>query len=435
MAPTEPWASYLPEFNAIRQELGPGVATWLASGAMWNSLSAMVAEAMAAFGAEVATLGLNWQGLASTKLTGAVPAYMAWLGSMEAISAANALACYGVAEAYAIARGTMIPSGLIAQNRIEELTAEATNFMGINTGLIALLNGQYAGYWTDNAATMLTYDEAVQLATLPKPSAPPPPLANAMSAAAELAQTAASSATQQATQVATQATQGVEQPAASTTEAVPAAAQSSGEMMSTLLSSGGQLLSAPTQGLSQLTGSGGSPLQSMLSPFQSLLTSFGGSAQDPAAFLTGPASSAFPASLAGEFGAAGDMAGLGAGGAMPLSGFGGGGAGAALTGGGGIGGGGIGGGGGIPAGSMLASSYNGGLNPMVKSQDVFTGVPARGVVPAATLTPGGAMPGGGMAPMMHSPAGTQSGSRRDGDTVFAANIDETRSAVNEPRRA
>jgi len=408
--PTEPWSTYLPEFNAIRQELGPGPATWLASGAMWSSLAAMVAEATAAFGAELAAVGLNWQGLSQAQLAAAVPPFMAWLGLSEGVAAANALAAYGVAEAYAISRGTMIPTALVSQNRIEELVAEATNFFGINTGLIAMLNTQYAGYWADNAATMLTYDEAIQLATVPKPISPPPPLANALAAAARGAESTAAAAANQGAQAATQAaTQSVQQPATAATEA-PAAGQ---QMVSTLLGSGGQLLSAPTQALS----SGGStlsqPLQAIMQPFQSLLGEFGGSTQDAGAFLTGPPSSAFPGANAAFSGLPAAAGGLGAGGGgIPMGG----------------------GGGGIPAGSMLSNAYPYGNLGNVKSQEVFTGVPGRATVASANFGPG-AMPGGGMAPMMHGPGrdGTSS-PRRESDAVLVADVTPAGPAMDDPRR-
>lgn len=397
MPPTEPWEAYLPEFNAIRQELGPGVATWLASGAMWSTLASMVAEAAAAFGAEVGAVGSNWQGLSNVRLVGAVPPFMGWLATAEAVAAANALAAYGVAEAFAISQGTMVPTPLITQNRISELIAEATNFFGINSGLIALLNGEYTGFWTNNAATMMGYDEAVQLATIPKPITPPPPLANAMSAAAQGAESTAMAAANQGAQAATQAASQAQQPASTAAEAPASSAQS---MMSSMLGSGGQLLSAPTQALSSGPQSLTQPLQSMMQPFQSLLGQFGGNTQDAGAFVTGPPSSAFPGANAAFSGTpTGDMS-AGGGGAPIAS------------------------GGGIPAGSMLSNAYPYGNLGGIKSQDVFTGVPSRGAITAANFTPGGAMPaGGGMAPMMHGPGKDGSSStRRDSDTVLVADV-------------
>lgn len=410
MPPTEPWAAYLPEFNAIRQELGPGIATWLASGAMWSSLAAMVAEAAAAFGAEVGAVGTNWQGLSQVQLAAAAPPFMSWLATAGGVAAANALAAYGVAEAFGISQGTMIPTPLVSQNRISELIAEATNFFGINSGLIALLNGQYAEFWTQNAATMMSYDEAVQLATIPKPISPPPPLANAMSAAAQGAESTAIAAANQGTQAATQAASQAQQPASTAAEAPASSAQS---MMSTMLGSGGQLLSAPTQALSSGPQSLTQPLQSMMQPFQSLLGQFGGNTQDAGAFVAGPPSSAFPGANTAFSGTpAGDMSN-GGGGGVPITNT-----------------------GGIPAGSMLSNAYPYGNLGGIKSQDVFTGVPSRGAVSAANFTPGGAMPaGGGMAPMMHGPGKDGSSStRRDSDTVLVANVAPV-PAMEDARRA
>lgn len=407
MPPTEPWPTYLPEFNAIRQELGPTSATFLASGAMWSTLAALVAEAATAFGAELAAVGTNVQGATQLQLVATAPLFMSWLAESGATAAANALAAYGVAEADGIARGTMVPTALVSQNRISELIAEATNFFGINTGLIAMLNGEYTGFWTDNATTMMTYDEAVQLATIPKPISPPPPLANAMSAAAQGAQSTAMAAADQGTQAATQAASQAQQPASTAAEAPASSAQ---QMMSSMLGSGGQLLSAPTQALSQGTSSLTQPLQSMMQPFQSLLGQFGGSTQDAGAFLSGPPSSAFPAANA-AFSGSPTGGGVPGGGGVPL------------------------GTGGIPAGSMLSNAYPYGNLGSVKSQDVFTGVPSRGVVTAANFSPGGAMPaGGGMAPMMHGPGKDGSTTRRESDTVLVADIAPARPAMDDARR-
>lgn len=80
---TEPWGAYIPEVNAGRQETGAGPATWLASATMWTDFAALVGEAMAVMTAELAALGINWQGLAPTAMGAAVVPFMTWLATME----------------------------------------------------------------------------------------------------------------------------------------------------------------------------------------------------------------------------------------------------------------------------------------------------------------------------------------------------------------
>lgn len=392
---TEPWGAYLPEVNAGRQETGPGPATWLASGAMWTDFAALVGEAMAATMAELAALGINWQGLAPTAMGAAVVPFMSWLATMEATAAANALSCYAVAEAFGISTMTMIPTPVVNMNRINEAIAEATNFLGVNSGVILALNTQYGEFWGNNGGVMLSYDAAVQVATVPKPATPPPPLANAAGAAGQVGEAAARSAAESAIGNGTDAAmQSAGQAGQSTSQAGSAAS----ELPQSMMSSVGQFASAPSQLLqaanpSTLT----QPLQSLMEPLQSLLGSMGGSTSDAAGFGMGPGAASPFTGIAASAGAGGDAGGAGAGG-------------------GGVVGGGLGGG-------MLGQTYMGASGGPVKSQQVFSGVSARPTLETVgSMGPGGGSGGGGgMSPMMHGAGagGSSSSKSRSGDTIFA----------------
>lgn len=392
---TEPWAGYPPELNAGRIETGVGEPTWVASAGMWTTFASLVGEAMAAWAAEVAAIAANWQGSAPIQLTAVTAPFMAWLMEMEAVAAANALACYGVSEAFAIVNGSLIPTPAVNANRISEMIAEATNFFNINSGLILFLNQQYGQYWTQNAGAMLSYDEAVQIATLPKPSTPPPPLsdsAQALQAAADAGQLATSSVTDPMLSALQQGGQGSS-----------SAAQAPTELIQSMAGSAPQLLQAPMQALQG--GGGSNPLSNLMSPFESLLTSFGGNTDSPEALTGGgPWSSTF----APPGGALADVTGGGASSSMST----GGGSGAL---GGGLGG------------SMLSQGPYSASGSLVKSQQVFSGVPtgntrsdlAVSSSPAPAVAPGGA----GMGSMMPHAAGANNGSaqRRDSDLVIALN--------------
>lgn len=391
---TEPWGGYMPEINAGRQETGAGPSTWLASGAMWTEFAALVSQAMGVMTAELAALGINWQGLAPTAMTAAVGPFMAWLATMEATAATNALACFAVAEAFAIATGSMIPLPAVTTNRLSEAIAEATNFLGVNSGIILALNAQYGDFWGNNGAVMETYDDAVQAATMPTPAMPPPPLASAAGAAGQIGDATAQAAAQAALGASTQATTNA------MGDTVSAATDGAGasDSMGSVMGSAGSLLSAPSSAFSSVGSLGSTltePMNSLMSPFMSMMSGMGGNTSDAAGFGMGPGST-----LASFTGGAGDGAGGGSGmggGGMPI-------------------GGGLGGG-------MLGQNYMGASGGPARSQPVFNGVSAKPsmveTVAASGPGPGGAGGGGGMSPMMHGAGGSSSSKGRTGDTVYA----------------
>lgn len=395
MSLTEPWPGYPPELNAGRMETGVGAPTWGASAAMWSTFAALVVEAGAVILAEITAVTANWNGLAPMQLTAVTGPFLGWLAEMEAVAAANALSCLGVAEAYAVATNTMIPTPIITANRVAELTAESTNFFGINEGLILFLNQQYGQYWVENGGTMLSYDEAVQLATLPKPSSPPPPLSDAGQALG----VASDALSQSPSSLVDPALSGIQQ--VSSTGPSPAT-QAPSDIMQSMMSSAPQLLQAPGQLLQQSGSSLTSPMQSLMSPVQSLMSEFGGSTHNPETLTgAGPWSSTFasPATMSNAESMTGtSVAGTGGGAIL---------------------------GGGLNGGSMLGA-YPASGNGLVKSQQVFSGVPTTATRPELSLTANSApMASGGGMPMVppgaaaaHGATGTQ---RRDSDLVMSLN--------------
>lgn len=392
---TEPWPGYPPEMNAFRMESGVGAPTWIASAEMWALFAGLTGEAIAVMMAEIASLTANWNGPAAIQLTMATGPHFAWLGLMEAIAAFNAMSCFAVVEAYALATGTMIPVPVITANRVAELTAEATNFFGINEGLILFLNQQYGQYWVENATNMVTYDEAVSIATIPKPSFPPPPLSDAGQAVGQLAETMALSPSSMTDPIMSGLQESLQGPSN--------AAGAPMDMMEKFVSAGPQLLQGPGQALQQAGSSLTSPIQSLTSPLQSLFSEFGGNAENAEAVTgAGPWTPAFASASSS------DMSGQNVTGAGP----------APII------------GGNLAGGSMLGNYPNSGAgtNPVVKSQQIFTGVPtasSRSDMSLTSNTTGAAPVGGGMPMAPHGAgalANANSGAqRRDADLVMSLN--------------
>lgn len=398
----EPWTAYIPEINAGRFEVGTGPESWMTSSTMWLGFATMVAEAMGIFAAQCAEMGVNWQGSAPTAMGAAAMEFMEWLGEMEVAAIANASACAAVATAYAAGQGSMIPLAAVNANRVAELTAEMTNFMGINSGLILFLNGQYGDFWGQNGATMMTYDEAVTTATLPKPVRPPPPLASLAGASSQLADAAAQAAAKAGIGAASQdAMSGLGQSVGE----VGQGGSSAGAQGSSLMGSMGQFVSMPGQLAGQagsMAGQLGSPAQTLLSPFTSLLSNMGGNmnATDAAAFggMTGPSAAA-----AFDGGSAVSSGGTG------MGGFGGG-LGGAMT----------------PVGNYMGAS-----GPAPRSVRVFSGVATQEselapVAPAGAAGSGGGLyGGGGMTPAAHASSEGSAGTRKSGGTIQAVQAKAT----------
>ncbi|WP_079621148.1 PPE domain-containing protein [Mycobacteroides abscessus] len=369
---------YIPEINAGRFT-GAGAETWIACAEVGVAFAGLVAQAMASMIEQAAELGLNWQGLAPTALEARLAAFFGWLAEMEAIALLNAAACLAVAEAYALGDTSMAPLIEVNQNRIDELIAEMTNFFGINSGLIAFLNGDYARMHIQNGGVMVTYDTAVTTATIPKPSTPPPPLASAAASAAGVAESTARATAGEATGAATQSmTQGLEKSVEGLSSGPQSGATNALSQFSQVGSQAGQAASGMLKpdGLTK-------PLESLAGPLQQIFGQLGGQTSDTGALFAGPDSGAFSGINAAAVSS-------------------GGGAGGYSGGGGGLGGG--------LGGSLTGGAYPSSGGP-VKSQNVFNGVSTK---PTGITTSGASGVAGGGGYMPHGGGGGDRSTRASG---------------------
>lgn len=377
---TDMWSGYPPEVNSGRWEAGTGPESWAAAAGVWTQFAGIVAAATGALAAEIAALtGTTLIGETSVGVALSSVPFYGWLMSLEAIAIEHAVACATVAEAWGMTTTGIIPLPVVNENRISEATAEATNAFGQNTPLIAELNREYAQFWTEDATSMLNYDNAVVLATAPKMVPPPPPLTNLgmasqglMSQASRVAQAGAQTASRMS----------------SATDGLSQATQGGGsQMMSSMMGPMQSVMQSATQAPQQMM----KPLQSLSQPLQSMLGQF----------MKGP-------QMGGGLGSAFSATSLGSTGGLPMStssGFGGGGMGMG------------GGGGGIGNIGHLAGS----------SEKVARPIGNLSGVPAPTLGGGGqvsaannAMTGGGGGGMGGAGgAGSQSQQRKSEDILAA----------------
>lgn len=378
------WSGYPPEINSGRWEAGTGPSSWTATSMVWTQFAGIVGAATAALAAEIAMLtGTTLTGETSVGVAVSSVPFYGWLMSLEAIAVEHAVACATVAEAWGAATSGIIPLPVVNENRISEATAEATNAFGQNSPLIAELNREYAQFWTQDATSMLNYDNAVVLATAPKMVPPPPPLTN-LGTASQSLMSQAGKVAQAGSQAASRMT--------SATDGLSQATQGGGsQMMSQMMGPMQSVMQSATQAPQQMM----KPLQSLTQPLQSMLGQF----------MNGP-------QMGGGLGSAFSATSLGSTtGGLPMSSSG--------LGGGGMGMGG--GGGGLGNIGHLAGS----------SEKVARPIGNLSGVPAPTLGGGGqlaasnsAMTGGGGGMGGAGGAGAQTQTRKSED-ILAAETDHS----------
>lgn len=265
--PNHPWGASTPEMNAGVIETGSSAATWMAASAAWMGLASATMATMGITGGQMAASLESISGVRSAVQAAATPPYLAWLATLAGIAFKQAAITAVVAESYGMARTTMIPSEQSINNRVREMAAEATNFFGQNTPLIAELNAEYGEYTVQNATIGNTYGEVVTAATLPVPIPPPPPLSNAAQAAADSSQALAQGAqmasragsgelTQAASKAVSSVGSGGPSEMSSMFSAPMQALQSASQSLSSAPQSFGQLLQAPSQLFGSASGLG-----------------------------------------------------------------------------------------------------------------------------------------------------------------------------------
>jgi PPE-repeat protein len=379
IAPIETWIGYPPELNATRFEMGTGPGSWEDASAIWTELGALVTTSLGTISANIAMMtGVSLQGLTSVAMAGSSVPFLTWLMEMGGLAAVNALACATVGAAWATTTAGMIPSPVVLANRVAEMNAEATNFFGINTPIIIELNREYGQFWTQNGGTMMTYDQAVALATTPK-FAPPPPILSSGTGASQMMDSAM--------QVGEQAAQAGQQAA----QIGQQAAQQTGQQA-------GQQAGQSSSGMEQLPQQVGSQLQQVM---QSFMQQPGMGTGLDGAFTPALASAGSGLPLGGS--------GLGAGGGMGAGGF---------------------GGGGFGSGPLGTLSGN---NAKVVNASNSTGVPAP-IGSGSKATTSGTGPMGG-APM-HGAGRNGEGSRGKHETIIAADQESVyeEMSIEEERR-
>src|SRR5277367_95379 len=184
-----------PEINSALMFSGAGSGPLLEAATAWDSLAADLDATATQYQTLVTNLTTGaWLGPSSVQMASATAPYVAWLQGTAATAAQTGAQAKVAAAAYQSAYASMVPLPAIAENRAELATLVANNFLGQNTGAIAINEANYLDMWIQDALTMDTYQMNSQAASaLPAQVAAPQVASGALASTAAAAAPAASS--------------------------------------------------------------------------------------------------------------------------------------------------------------------------------------------------------------------------------------------------
>jgi PPE-repeat protein len=183
-----------PEVTSALMYAGPGSSSMVAAASAWNSLAAELASTAQGYDKVVLQLaGEQWLGPSSAAMAAAVQPYVAWMTTTAGQAEQAAAQAQSAAAAFETAFASVVPPPLIAANRAELTQAIQTNILGLNNGVIAQLESQYAEMWAQDAGAMFSYAGSSATAANVTPFVSAPQIANPAASSLQSAATAAAS--------------------------------------------------------------------------------------------------------------------------------------------------------------------------------------------------------------------------------------------------
>ena len=183
-----------PEVSSALIYSGPGSSSLVAAASGWNALAAELASTAQGMDTVVVQLASEeWLGPSSAAMVAAVQPYVSWVSATAGQAEHAAVQAQSAAAAFETVFASVVPPPLIAANRAELAQAVQTNILGLNNGIIAQLEAQYAEFWAQNASALFGYAGSSAAASKVAPFTSAPQIANPAASATQAAATATSS--------------------------------------------------------------------------------------------------------------------------------------------------------------------------------------------------------------------------------------------------
>ena len=185
-----------PEVSSALIYSGPGSSSLTAAASAWNSVAAELASTAQGLDTVVAQLASeSWLGPSSAAMAAAVQPYVSWVTTTAGQAEHAAAQALSAAAAFETVFASVVPPPLIAANRAELAQAVATNVLGLNNGVIAQLESQYAEFWSQNASALYSYAASSAAATKITAFTEAPAIASPTAAGTQAAAVGAAAAT------------------------------------------------------------------------------------------------------------------------------------------------------------------------------------------------------------------------------------------------
>ncbi|CAM4449949.1 putative PPE family protein PPE29 [Mycobacterium basiliense] len=184
-----------PEVTSTMMYSGPGSSSMVAAASAWNALAAELASTAQGYITVLTQLASEeWLGPASGTMVQAVQPYVTWMTATAAQAEQAAIQARAAAAAFDTAFASVVPPPLIAANRAELAQALQTNLFGLNNGVIAQLEAQYAEMWAQDSSAMYSYAGSSAAATKVEAFSNAPEIANQAGTASQAAAVTAAQA-------------------------------------------------------------------------------------------------------------------------------------------------------------------------------------------------------------------------------------------------
>lgn len=154
-----------PEIISAQIYSGPGAEPLLAAAAAWDGLAAELHSSASAYGSVIAELtSESWKGPSSASMSSAAAPYVTWISTTAAQAEQTASQARAAAVAYEAALAATVPPAVIAANRSQLASLQATNIFGQNGAAIAANEAEYGQMWAQDVAAMFSYASSSQAA-------------------------------------------------------------------------------------------------------------------------------------------------------------------------------------------------------------------------------------------------------------------------------